>query len=490
MPGDLNDVLLKGLVKISGMPARLAGMLGMFCVAAACQAQTLSVLFERTLANEPAYLAMASAREAARARTGQAFGAMLPQVSLSANTNINDRDYATRGSGLPPAQDRYNSHSGQVSVTQPIWRYANVAGLRQAEAAAQQAEHQLVGTEQELLAKLATAWFDVLAARDGVLYAAQQVSATRRQWEVVGRGVELGNASPPQAEEAKAKYDQALAESVAAETDSRIKRAVLEQLAGPLDESAPPSMRDDAAVADLGVDSAETWLHAVETGNPALLAARQAFEAASHEVDKQRAGHQPTLDLVASYSSNSQATGGFPGQAGYDIKQNAIGLQLNVPIFSGGTQSAKVDEAVALKEKARQEMEAARRTARFAAKQAWFGWQGAAARAQAGMQGIRAAQAALLVARRGLETGTKTELDVLLAEQQLAAARRDLRKARYDQLAAHLKLKAAAGKVAAEDVAAVDRLFAVADARPPGAAPFVPDKPERPPRATAPGVGI
>jgi outer membrane protein len=203
----------------------------------------------------------------------------------------------------------------------------------------------------------------------------------------------------------------------------------------------------------------EIWLDSVEKGNPALRAAREAFEAAGHEVDKQRAGHLPTLDLVATYGKNSQATGGFPGQAGYDIKQNAIGLQLNVPIFSGGTQSAKVDEAVAMKEKTRQDMEAARRVARFAAQQAWLGWQGAAARAQAGMQGVRAALAALQVARRGLESGLKTDLDVLQAEQQLAAARRDLRKARYEQIVTQLKLKAAAGSATLQDVVAVDGLF-------------------------------
>jgi outer membrane protein len=438
-------------------------------------AQSFSVLFERALASEPAYLAATSSRDAARARTGQALGAMLPQLSLSANTHINDREYATRGSAQPPAGDRYNSNSAQLSLNQPLWRQANIAGLRQAEAAAAQADQQLAGAEMELLSRMATAWFDLLAARDGVLHAAQQVAATRRQWEMVSRGVELGNASPPQAEEAKAKYDQALAESVAAETDSRIKRAALEQLAGPLDETTLPVLRDDAAPEGAGMAALETWLESVETGNPPLRAAREAFEVAGHEVDKQRAGHLPTLDLVATYGKNSQATGGFPGQAGYDIKQNAIGLQLNVPIFSGGTQMAKVDEAVAMKEKARQDMEAARRAARFAAQQAWLGWQGATARAQAGNQGMRAAQAALQVARRGLETGLKTDLDVLLAEQQLAAARRDQRKARYEQIISRLKLKAAAGSAMLKDVMAVDSLFVAIETSPDSV-------PQRPPR--------
>ena len=422
-------------------------------------AQTLAALFERALTNEPAYRAAASMRDAARARSGQALGALLPQLSLSANTHMNDREYLTRSAGAEAAQDRYNSNGGQLTLNQPLWRQANIAGLRQADAAAAQAEHQLAGAEMDLLAKLASAWFDLLAAKDAVVVSAQQVAATRRQWEVLQRGAELGHASPPQAEDARAKYDQALAESVAAETDQRIRQAAVEQLVGGRVVADLPLLRDDAVPPWPGAGGLEESLVALDAGNPAVRAALQAFEAAGHEVDKQRAGHLPTLDLVASYGKNSQATGGFPGQAGYEIKQNAIGLQLNVPIFSGGTQSAKVDEAVALQEKTRQDLEGARRAAQFALKQAWFGWHGAAARALAGSQGVRAAQMALQVARRGQETGLKTDLDVLLAEQQLAAARRDLRKARYDQLVTYFKLKAALGLATLQDVAGVDGLF-------------------------------
>lgn len=441
--------------------------LALLFLSVTARGQGLAELYALARSGEPGYLGAVSARDAAQARTGQAFGALLPQASLSANTNTNDRDYATRGANTSSMHDRYNSNSTQLNVTQPLWRQANIAGLRQAEAAERQATHQLVGAEHDLLVKLAMAWFDVLAARDTVIFAGQQVAASRRQWEVVRRGVELGTASPPQAEEAKAKYDQALAESVAAETDSRIKKAALEQFVGPLDRMVSPTMRDDAAVANLGLDSLETWLQAVESGNPSFLAATQAFEAASQELGKQRAGHLPTLDLVATYGKNSQAVGGFPGQAGYDIKQNSLGLQLNVPIFSGGTQSAKVDEAVATKEKARHDMEAARRGAHFVAKQAWFGWHGASAKALAGVQGVRSASAALQVARRGLDTGLKAELDVLLAEQQLAAALRDLRKARYDQILSHMKLKVTAGTWADGDIAAIDRLFSAGQAASP-----------------------
>ncbi|MGP1677133.1 MAG: TolC family outer membrane protein [Burkholderiales bacterium] len=430
---------------------------------AACRAQSLSALLELARSSEPTYLGARSSVQAAKARTDQAFGALLPQITASANSNANDRSYHTRIDNTPTADDRYNSNSAQFTLTQPLWRYAGIAGLQQAQAAALQAEYQLAGTEQDLASKLVVAWFDVLAARDNGLFAVQQEAAAHKQWEIARRGLELGSGGLPQAEDARAKYDQARAEAMSAATEAQIKLASLEQLVGALKDFKPPRMIDDALLADLSGDKLERWLQTLETGNPAIRAALQAFEAADAEVRKQLAGHQPTLDLVGTYGKNSQAIGGFPGQAGYDIKQNSIGFQLNIPIYSGGTQSAKVAEAVAMLEKARLDIEAARRAASLAAKQAWFGWQAAFVRAQAGRQAVKAAQAALQAARKGRDTGLKMELDVLQGEQQLRAAERDLRKARYDQVAAHVKLKAVAGMVTAEDVAALDKLFVASD---------------------------
>lgn len=430
-----------------------------------CYAQSLSELLALALGGEPTYLGVKTNVDAARAKADQAFGALLPQVSASANTNANDRNYVTRSSGTPEAQDRYNSNSAQLNLTQPIWHYANYLGYRQAKMVLAQAGYQLAGAEQDLFAKLVAAWFDVLAARDAVQFSAQQAAAAQRQWEVAQRGVELEIGSQPQAEDARAKLDQALAEAVSAETDANLKFSALEQIVGTLRQFDLPYMHDTAVLADLNRDKLETWLAAVETDNPNILAALRAFDAAAAEAGKQQAGHYPTLDMVGSYGRNGQSVGGFPGQIGYDITQGSIGLQLNVPIFSGGTQSAKVVEAEAQKEKARLEIESARRAAILALKQAWYGWRAARARAQAGTQAIKAAQSALAAARAGTENELKTELDVLQAEQQLRAAQRDFRKGRYDQVVAYVRLKSTVGKLTAEDVGALDALLVPAAGR-------------------------
>lgn len=442
---------------------RLSGHL--FCLGLATlfpgpsSAQSFSTLLDLARQGEPTYLSAKANLQAAKARTEQALGALLPQLSASGNTNANDRQYQTRNSTAPAAKDGYNSNAAQVSLTQPIWRYANIVGWQQAKAVVLQAEHQLLGAEQELFARVVSAWFDVLAARDGVVFTAQQGLALRRQWEIAQRGAEIGAYGQPQVDEARAKLDQALSDAVTAETDAHLKKAALEQLVGPFREQDLPYVNGTAVLSNPTAVTLEKWLEAVEEGNPNILSAVQAFAAGGAEVRKQRAGHYPTLDMVASYGKNSQAVGGFPGQAGYDITQGSVGLQLNIPLFSGGTQSAKVDEALAQKEKARLDIEAARRSAILAGKQAWFGWQGAYARAQAGSQAIVAARSALAAARRGVDQGLKTELDLLQAEQQLRAAQRDFRKGRYDQIAADIKLKAAAGKLTDSDMAALDALL-------------------------------
>lgn len=423
------------------------------------QAQSLSALLERARSGEPNYLGAKTNVLAAQARNSQAIGAMLPQLSATASSNDNYRKYKTRNSSVPEARDQYDSYSAQINLTQPLLRYANIVGWRQARAVVGQAEHQLAGAEQELFAKLVGAWFDLLAARDAVAFTGRQADALQRQWEIVSRGAELGVYGQPQVDEARTKLDQALSDAVVAETDVHLKRAVLEQLVGDLPVRELPFMQGEAVLAAPTSDSLEKWLENVETGNPNILAATQAYEAATAEVSKQRAGHFPTLDLVASYGKNGQAVGGFPGQAGYDITQGTLGLQLNVPLFAGGSQSAKVDEALAQKEKARLDLEAARRTAILNTKQAWFGWHGAFARTRAGSQAVKAARSALAQARAGLENGLKTELDVLQAEQQLRAGQRDFRKGRYDQVVAFVRLLAVSGRLTDGDVVALDGLL-------------------------------
>lgn len=425
----------------------------------AVQAQPLSGLLEQARSGEPTYMGAKANVQVAQARDKQAFAAMLPQLSATASTNDNHRHYHTRNSVLTDTRDRYNSYSTQLSLTQPLLHVSNIIAWRQAQAVVDQAEQQLAGAEQDLFAKIVSAWFDLLAARDGVSFTQSQAGAMQRQWEIVSRGSELGLYGPAQLEEARTKLDQALSDAVVAETEVQLKRAALEQLVGHYPQQQLPYLHGAAVLGRADKDGLDKWLEAIASDNPNILAAGKAAEAAAAEVKKQWSGHLPTLDIVASYGNNGQAVGGFPGQAGYDISQASLGLQLNVPLYSGGAQSGKVSEALAQKEKTLHELEAARRSAILNAKQAWFGWQGALARTKAGQQAIKSAQAALAQAKMGLQQGLKTEFDVLQAEQQMRAGQRDFRKGRYDQIVSYVRLLSLSGKLTDRDVAALDALL-------------------------------
>jgi outer membrane protein len=433
-----------------------AAVLAALASAAGAQSFGEAVRLART--SEPNYLAARASAEAAHRRSSIARGGLLPQINATAATNANRREYDTLELPVPTTFDTYNSNSAQINLTQPLYRPSNVSTLRQAISAASQSDYQLAAAEQELLARLLGAWFDVMAARDAMLAATRQVAATRQQAEIVRRGVQLGLASAPALEEALAKHEQALAERVAAEMEFYVKTAGVEQIIGPLKSFAPPFFSHRARFDAAGGASLEHWLER-SANAPQIHAAAQALAAAEHEVSKQRAGHQPTLDIVSSYGRNSQQVGNFPGQSGYDIRLAQIGLQLSVPIFAGGSQSARVDEAIAAREKTRQDLISTQRATLSATKQAWYGWQGALTRRDAALQAAKAALLALRSAVVGIEAGVKTEADRLQAQQQVETTRRDFNKARYDMTLSLVRLKAIAGRLTEEDVAQLEALF-------------------------------
>lgn len=427
---------------------------------------SLGEVFDAAQESEPGYRAAKANLAVSEARSRQALGAMLPQLSLTASTNGNRRAYNTHDATTDTMRDRYHSHTDQLSLTQPLWHPANVATWHQAQDSETQAQYQLADAEQKLYGKLASAWFDLMEARDEVEFTTAQQDALREQWKIARRGAELGTQSAPQAADAEAKYREASADEASAELDREGKLAALEQFTGPADGLVQPYLRDDAKLPDLVGDDMDAWLNLVDTHCPSLRAAAQAIAAADDEIRKQRAGGHPTLDLVASYGNNDQAVGNFPGQAGYGIRTLTVGLQLNVPLYTGGTQSAKVAEALAARDKALADRDAARRQAVLDIKTAFLQWQSGLAKAKAARLGMDAARTAWLAAKRGEARGLKTPADVLSARQQWAAARRDMHKGRYQQITAYVKLRTTLGELSADDVDELDRLFGPQDLDP------------------------
>jgi len=299
----------------------------------------------------------------------------------------------------------------------------------------------------------------VLQSQDNIAFINSQKSAITEQLAFAKRNFEVGTATITDTHEAQARYDLAVAQEIAEQNNLNIRLRALEKLIG-----KPPGTLDtlaDPALLKGGPGSIDEWAARAVEGNLQAEIQRIARTIADQEVERNRAGHHPTLDAVAGYTINN---GQNFGATQVDTRVASVGLELNVPIYQGGLISSRVREAVANQEKARQDVEVATREAGLQARQAWLNVNSGVARVRALEQALVSTQAQLDSTKLGLEVGVRTNLDVLNAEQQVLSAQRDLAGARYASLLAGLSLKAAIGALSPEDLAEIDQVL-----RPPAA---------------------
>ena len=430
-------------------------------LAGTCAAGDFSIREGLLLArkNDPIYLAARAKYDAALARRSQARSYFLPQLMLKGTATQTDRQYETLDTILrdPITNAIYDGYSATVTLTQALYRRANFLGLSQANAALQQAHEEALAAEQDLLVRLVQSWLQTIASEDVQIHAESRRIAARREWDQLAKASDIDLASAPAVAEARAKFEQAAAERVAMASEREARLSELEEIVGPLQNPEFPTLSFTYVPPAPPVSTLEQWLHIAEADNPTINAARAALLAAQAEVGRQRAGHEPTLDLVGNYSLNRQEEGNFPGQSGYEILQNSIGIEFTIPIYQGGMQSAKVREALAVKSEAEQELHGAMRSIRATTRTAWFAWQAGEARRAAGMQSVHAGALALRAATTGLAEEVNFDLEVLEAREQMLDAWSRAQQARYDMILESLKLKAVCGALRDEDLSDLDR---------------------------------
>jgi outer membrane protein len=336
-------------------------------------AQTLPELWDLVASSEPTLLAAMAQARATIEREKQTGAAFLPQITLTANTTHNHREYQTTGVSPNFSNDWYNSHGVQVNLTQSLWKKVNQVTHKQAFEASEQARQQVLVVQQELVSKLVASWAETLYARDALHAAHTLEAATKQQTANYEQGLALGLYTVNQRDEVSAKYQQAIAERRAAESELFARHTVLEQLTGPLPPFSSENVNLEMKKLPFGTLLPLThyteWLG---ESNPAIKVSEQALRVAREEVRKQDAQHGPTLDLVASVGRNAQpAAGTTPGQSGFKSRLDNVALQFNLPLYAGGYQSSKLREAVALQMKAQYELDYAKRNAQSQAGQAW-----------------------------------------------------------------------------------------------------------------------
>ena len=427
-----------------------------FSAASAHGADLLSV-YRDAVAYDAQFAAARAALDAGREKLPQGKSGLLPTIGLSASSTWNDIDSRRRVNGAATVNSQYNSNGWTVQLTQPLFRWQNWVGYNQSELAVAQAEAQFVAARQDLIVRVAQAYFEVLLAQDALATAKAQKAAITEQLEAAKRNFEVGTATITDTHEAQARFDLTSAQEIAAENDLAVKRQALRSVTGK-DTEGLKNLRQGVQLAPPQPADIAKWVEMAEAGSASVQIYQALQEIAVREVEKQRAGHYPTLDLVATHGNSATGFSSTAG-TGVDSTSSTIGLQLSIPLFSGGATVSKNREAVALKEKAGAELDNARRTAALNARQAYHGVNSGLAQVKAYEAAVTSSQSAVESNKLGYEVGVRINIDVLNAQSQLYDTRQKLAKARLDTLGALLKLKASAGTLGEEDVIAINALL-------------------------------
>jgi outer membrane protein len=432
-------------------PRRLA-VLALAAVAAAfapavAQAQSLIQLYDAAHAYDANYLAARAQYESAPYRVDQTRALLRPNVSLGASAG---EVKAYLDNNPNPTNSSYG-----VTVTgrQPIFNQQSRQTIAQSERSLVSSLADLDAAEQDLMLRVSQAYFDVLGAQDTLATTRANKAAISEQLASAKRNFEVGTATITDTREAQARFDLATAQEIAAENDLVTKRIALDQLVG--QSNVSPKGLAAPVVLPLPKQGVEDYVSRAAEEHPSVRRALVAYEVAQLETEKARAQRLPTVDAVASVGNGR---GLF--QPGVFGQNTSIGLQLNMPIYAGGAIQNRIKETLVLEERARNDLEAARRGVTQTTRQAYYTLLSGAAQVKALEAAEASSQLALEATQVGYRVGIRVNVDVLNAQSQLFTTRRDLARARYDVLLATLRLRQASGQLTPSDVLAIDRLLA------------------------------
>ncbi|MBN8512723.1 MAG: outer membrane protein [Candidatus Accumulibacter regalis] len=438
-------------------PRKFALLLAALFSAAPAFAADLLQVYRDALTYDAQYAAARASAAAGREKEPQALAGLLPTIAATGNTFWNDTTYKVKLSPLSDSyRNKYNSNGYGVSLTQPLFRWQNFVQYDQSKLLVMQSEATFAQAGQDLILRVAQAYFDVLFAVENLRAVQANKTAIAQQLAQAKKNFEVGIATVTDTYESQSRYDLATAQEVAADSELAVKRYALSVLTGKdvgeLNRLKPKAVMQPPQPANM-----EQWVNAAENDSFVVQAQQAASEAAAKAVEVSKAGHYPTLDMVANVNQNNG-----PGQFGVGSIDNTtrqVGLQLNIPIFQGGSVNSKTREAIARRDAEQAALDNARRSATLTARQSYLG-------VVNGLAGVQALEAALVSGlsslesnRLGYEVGVRINIDVLNAENQVYVTRRDLAKARFDTLLAQLRLKAAVGALGEADLEKVNSLF-------------------------------
>lgn len=420
-------------------------------------AEDLNTVYKEALQQDPVFGSARSGYEATKEKLPQGRALFLPNVNVTGNANYNRTDYEYGGNTtLPQGGVNYGSVGAGLNVTQPLFRPQNDAIYDQAKIQVVQAESQLMLAGQDLMVRVAQAYFDVLLAEFNLNTVRSQKAATAEQLAQAKRNFEVGTATITDTYDAQARYDLVVAQEITAVNDIEVKRRALQQIIGrvpgPLNKPQPGITLSAPEPNDM-----EQWVQAGYGNSLAVQIAKSNLDLAAKEVERNRGANWPTIDAVGSATYNNQ------GNSSLGVSQTQtqflVGLQLNYPLYQGGAISSRVREAIANRSKAEQDYENQRRTVAQSVRQSFLAVNTGLGEIQALRQAVASNRLSVDASKLGQEVGVRTQVDVLNAQQLLFSAERDLARSYYATIISQLKLKASVGRLTPNDLDNVNRLL-------------------------------
>jgi len=415
------------------------------------QAENLHQVYKTAANNDPTYLAAYADYQAVRESRQQSVSPLLPSVNLSADYQDISQEVTTPAGTDSPEFAELNY---SLNLTQAIFRYDYWVGLRQANIQVAQAEANFSNARQALILRVAERYFEVLGAGDNLTFAKSEKEAIGEQLNQTKQRFEVGLTAITDVHEAQARYDLAVAQSIEAENLLANTKENLREVTGQYYESLAILMAESPLVAPKP-ENIEAWLEIAKERSLSLIVAEKQMQIAQEDVSRNRAGHYPTLDLVASYSY-SDSDGGLVLVEGRELDDTRVGVQLNLPIYEGGLISSQTRESAHRYQQSRDLYEQQRRATERETRSSYLNVLANISSVRAFRQAVTSSSTALEATEAGYEVGTRTAVDVLNSRRELYRSIRDYARSRYTYILETLRLKAAVGTLTEQEVAAIN----------------------------------
>jgi outer membrane protein len=453
-------------MKNARLCASLLALAGLF-VAPAAGAASLLEVYQQALQSDPLIHEAESRRLAAQEASPQARGLLLPQVAASGSWTDGDQSGSNvevdpNGNfGAVAFRTEFEDTSWNLSLRQTIFRWDQIVNLKQANKIVARADVVYEAAQQDLMLRVVQRYFDVLAAEDRLTSIHADREAIARQLEQAKQRFEVGLIAITDVQESQAAYDQSVAAEIGAERELATARELLREVTGEyVPELAAPS-EEFPLPAPTPADE-KVWIDMAMEQNLELVASRLDEQIARDEISFRRTGHYPNIDLVASRSgSETDGERGFGNEplqtADSSRDGDAIGIEVTVPLFSGGRTSSQVREAVYLHRAAREQLQRVARETERATRDAYLGVLSEISRVKALEQAVASSRTALEATQAGFDVGTRTIVDVLTSQRALYEAITNYYGSRYVYIGNVLRLKRAAGTLQVQDLEQIDR---------------------------------